>query len=190
MEESTASNAGQVESWIEGRMDASTRESGASGEPVQSPVDPAPDTETENVYRSLATGRDKESDAISIPAMVAIVGVVVTQEQEVGATQEAVEVTQEAVEVTREAVEVTQEAVEVTQEAVEVTQEAVEVTRDTEVEVIQVPEVMEAAAGQVGSGILGDTGQHAPEHAALAIRSGSDCAPAMALETVKAKPLS
>ena len=59
--------------------------------------------------------------------MVAIVGVVVTQEQEVGATQEAVEV-----------------------------------TRDTEVEVIQVPEVMEAAAGQVGSGILGDTGQHAP----------------------------
>ena len=94
--------------------------------------------------------------------MVAIVGVVVTQEQEVGATQEAVEVTREAVEVTREAVEVTWEAVEVTQEAVEVTQEAVEVTRDTEVEVIQVPEVMEAAAGQVGSGILGDTGQHAP----------------------------
>jgi len=61
---------------------------------------------------------------------------------------------------------------------------------DPEVEGIQEPEVEEAVAGQGGIGNLGDIGQHAQEHVALVIRSGSDCVQAMTFEIVMAKPLS
>jgi len=49
LEISTASNVDQVESWIEGKMDVCTRESGGGGEHVLNLVDPGTNKETEYV---------------------------------------------------------------------------------------------------------------------------------------------